>query len=187
MGKRTERTKPDSMAGEVVADMDRMAADVFGKSYREYLELKPTHFKWSRLAPQSVEWLREAYEGLWSVEKVADYLNCEVGEAEECRRRYAMTRKVNAGDGAGEAERLRRALGEWIGMQPGMEELGEAEKRRRAGELALMVANHLFAAGKAGDDIMKLSRELEGAPVEEPRRPSSSPEGPPKWGPQWKD
>ena len=40
---------------------------------------------------------------------------------------------------------------------------GRAEKRRRAGELALIVANHLFAAARAGDDIMKLSKDLEGA------------------------
>lgn len=179
------------MMADRVADMDRMAADVFGKSYREYLELKPTHFKWSRLAPQCVEMLRDAYEGKWSVEKVADYLNSGTDEAEASRRRYAVTRKVNSGEVLGEAERLKRALGEWIGMQPGMEELGEAERRRRAGELALVVANHLFAAGRAGTDLMKLSRELEGESAEDAAKRLPSPKDPPdgtaKWGPQWKD
>jgi hypothetical protein len=69
-----------------------------------------------------------------------------------------------------------------------MEELGEMEKKRRAGELALVVANHLFAAGRAGEDIMKLSKELEGGVADAaPEKRASPREEPPKWGPQWKD
>jgi hypothetical protein len=170
-----------------LADADRLAADVFAKSYREYLELKPTHYRWSRLAPQGVAKLAEAHEQKWSLEKIADHLNCGVGEAEACLRRYVMSMKVNAGDG--EAERLRRALAEWVGMQPGMEDLPDAEKRRRAGELALIVANHLFASASAGEDIMKLSKDLEGAASGQGGSPkvAKSDAEPPKWGPQWKD
>lgn len=165
---------------------DRLAADVFGKSYREFLALKPTHYRWSHLAPQGVALLEEAAERNWSHEKIADFLHCEVEEAAACLRRYKVSRKVNAK--GSEAERLKQALAEWVGMQPGMEDAGEAEKGRRAQELASIVANHLHAAALSQEDFMKLSRELEGAedgagggtaqpPPEEPRR----------WGPQWKD
>ena len=170
-----------------VADADRLAADVFGKSYREYLELKPTHYRWSRLAPLGVAKLGEAHEHKWSLEKIADHLNCGVGEAEDCLRRYIVSKKVNSRDG--EAERLRQALAEWVGMQPGMEDLSDAEKRRRAGELALIVANHLFASARAGDDIMKLSKDQEGGDAGGDGAPKAAkPDAePPKWGPQWKD
>lgn len=174
------------MSPEPIAEADRLAADVFGKSYREYLELKPTHYRWSRLAPQGVERLAEAHEHKWSVEKVADYLNCGAAEAEACLRRYVVSKKVNARDG--EAARLKQALAEWVGLQTGMEELPEPEKRRRAGELALIVANHLFASARAGDDIMKLSKDLEGAAGgEDGSAPSRGDAEPPKWGPRWKD
>jgi hypothetical protein len=175
------------MSAGAIADADRMAADVFARSYRAFLELKPTHYRWSRLAPQGVEILAEAMDHHWSHEKIADHLNCGVEEAAECARRYAVSKKVNAE--ASEAARLRTALAEWVGSQPGLEDLGEAEKRRRAAELALIVANHLFAAGRAGDDIMKLSKDLEGAgEVPKAAKPEggSAPE-PRSWGPQWKD
>lgn len=173
-----------------IADADRMAADVFAKSYREFLELKPTHYRWSRLAPQGVAILAEALDHHWSHEKIADHLNCGVEEAAHCARRYAVSKKVNAA--AGEAARLRTALAEWVGSQPGLEDLGEADKRKRASELALIVANHIFAAASAGDDIMKLSRDLEGSGD---AAGSGKPDGgsagtdrePRSWGPQWKD
>jgi hypothetical protein len=175
------------MSGGPIADADRMAADVFAKSYREFLELKPTHYRWSRLAPQGVEILAKAADHHWSHEKIADHLNCGVEEATQCARRFAVSKKVNAE--AGESARLRKALGEWVGGQPGMEDLGEAEKRKRAAELALIVANHLFAAARAGEDIMKLSMELEGsseAPGDGKKLGGDARESP-KWGPQWKD
>jgi hypothetical protein len=178
------------MSGGPIADIDRMAADVFARSYREYLELKPTHYRWSRLAPQGVEILAEALDRHWSHEKIADHLNCGVEEAAECARRYAMSRKVNAE--SSEADRLRTALAEWVGAQPGLEDMGEAEKRKRASELAFIVANHLFAAARAGDDIMKLSKDLEGsghAPkAAKPDVGKSERDAQPRsWGPQWKD
>jgi hypothetical protein len=164
---------------------DRLAADVFGKSYREYLALKPTHYRWSHLAPQGVGLLEEAADRNWSNEKIADFLHCDVEEAAACLRRYKVSRKVNAKES--EAERLKQALAEWVGMQPGMEDAGEAEKRRRAGELSLIVANHLHAAALAREDLMKLSRELEGAEERAEKAAEPPPEEPKRWGPQWKD
>lgn len=172
------------MRAGAIAAADRMAADVFGKSYREFLALKPTHYRWSHLAPQSVAWLEEAREHNWSPEKIADYLHCEVWEAERSLRRYTVSKKVNSMPG--EAERIRQALVEWVGMQPGMEDLPEAEKRKRADELAIIVSNHLFAAASAGEDIMKLSKDLEGGKPEAEGRGKPAQEGQ-GWGPQWKD
>lgn len=170
-----------------LAATDRIAADVFGKSYREFLAIKPTHYRWSHLAPQSVAWLGTAVEFKWSPEKIADYLNCEVGEAEDCLRRFIVSKKVNSIPD--EAGKLRQALVEWVGMQSGMEDLPEAEKHRRAGELALIVANHLFAAADSHADIMKLSKELEGeaSPAAEKGKPAQASDENPNWGPQWKD
>ena len=101
-----------------------------------------------------------------------------------------MSKKVNAEPG--EAARLRKALAEWVGSQPGLEDADEAEKRRRAAGLARIVSNHLFAAVSAGDDIMKLSKDLEG---EGDLSGGGKPKGgsrednpqPRKWGPQWKE
>lgn len=175
------------MRSGILAASDRIAADVFGKSYREFLAIKPTHYRWSHLAPQSVAWLETAVEFKWSPEKIADYLNCEVEEAKACLRRFIVSKKVNSIPG--EAGKLRQALAEWVAMQPGMEDLPEAEKNRRAGELALIVANHLFAAADSQEDIMKLSKDLEGeaSPEAEKRKPSQGSAESPKWGPQWKD
>ena len=38
---RRRRGARRGMSGDRIADADRLAADVFGKSYREFLELKP--------------------------------------------------------------------------------------------------------------------------------------------------
>ncbi|HLP40333.1 MAG TPA: hypothetical protein VK465_02395 [Fibrobacteria bacterium] len=173
------------MSGPMSAD-DRMIADVFAKSYREYLEIRPTHYRWTHLAPQSLEVLREAEECNWSLEKIADYLHCEVEEAEGCLRRYVVSKKVNARDT--ESLRLRQALAEWVGTQPGGEELVEKERWEKAGELAAIVANHIHAAALAGEDFMKLSKDLEPEDVSSgPGRGQSPDQGGRTWGPQWKD
>jgi hypothetical protein len=172
-------TSPQPMALE-----DRYAADVFRKSYRRYLELKPTHYRWSHLAPQSVGHLQEAVDRHWSVEKLADYLHCQPDEAAACLKRYIMSKKTNAKPTT--AARLRQAVSEWIG---GVAEVDEKTRERMADELARMVGNQLFLAARAKEDLAALSRELEGeesgsAPASPPA-PAGDP--PPKWGPQWKD
>jgi Lon protease-like protein len=163
---------------------DRLAADVFRKSYREYLEIKPTHYRWSHLAPQGVEDLRKAEEGHWSDEKLADYLHCDAEEAAACRKRYLMSKKINAAEDS--AERLRRAVYEWIGD---VTEVDDSTRKRLAGELARMVGNQLFVAAQANEDFMELSRSLAEADPAAPGKPGSAQEGgePAKWGPQWKD
>ena len=165
-----------------------MAADVFQKSYRRFLELKPTHYRWSHLAPQSVGHLQESCDKHWSVEKLADYLHCDAEAAAACLRRFNMSKKVNAKDTT--AGRLRQAVFEWIGD---VADLEESAKRKLADDLAKMVGNQLFLAAQAQEDLLKLSRELEGkeesaAPKDKAKgAPPSSEGAPPKWGPQWKD
>lgn len=162
---------------------------MFRKSYRRYLELKPTHYRWSHLALQSVGHLQEACDRNWSVEKLADYLHCDAAEAAACLRRFNMSKKVNAKDTT--AGRLRQAVFEWIGE---VADLEESAKRKLADELAKLVGNQLFLAAQAQEDLLNLSRELEGDEAESAPPSAKAPgasapagEAPPKWGPQWKD
>jgi hypothetical protein len=163
---------------------DRLAADVFLKSYRQFLALKHTHYRWSHLAPQSVGHLQEAVDGHWSVEKLADYLHCEPDEAEACLKRFNMSKKVNAKDTT--AGRLREAVFEWIGE---VADLDEKTRRKLADDLAKKVGNQLYVAARANEDLLKLSMELEGKEALDSPVPKEKPaaEAPPKWGPQWKD
>ena len=103
---------------------DRLVADVFQKSYREYLALKPIHYRWSKLAPQSIGFLDEANGQNWSSEKIADYLNCSPEEAEASLRRYRVSQKVNSHNST--PERIREAFFEWLG---GVVDLDEKAKR----------------------------------------------------------
>ncbi len=179
------------MAGSLIPELqDRLAADVFQKSYRQYLALKPTHYRWYELAPQSVRHLQEAEDRHWSVEKIADYLHCEPEEAAACQRRFIMSKKVNAKDTT--AARIRQGFFEWIG---GVMELDEKAKENLAVELSQIVANQLYGAALAHEDLMKLSLALEGkegkgeeaGKVAAPKPPVSKDGPPSQWGPQWKD
>lgn len=162
---------------------DRLAADTFGTSYRAFLALKPTSYRYNRLAPQGAALTGRAVDEHWSDEKLADYLNCDPAEAAACRKRYLMSKKINAPEQS--AERFRKAVFEWIGD---VAEIDDATRKRLAQDLARLVGNQLFVAAQAGEDIMELSRALtdEEPP---PAKPSAAgPSGdPPKWGPQWKD
>lgn len=173
------------MVAAVPSRDDRLAADVFGKSYREYAGLKASgSYRWTHLAPQGVEEVRRALEGHWSDEKLADYLHCDAPEAAACRKRYLMSQKINAPEDA--AERLRRAVYEWIAD---VAEMDDATRKRLAGELGRLVGNQLYVAAQAREDFMELSRRLaEDEPPAPAAREPGSPDGaPPKWGPQWKD
>ena len=160
---------------------DKLAADAFGKSYREFLALKPTHVRWSKLAPQAVLYLREAQERHWSMEKLSDYLHGTAEEAEVCFRRFVMSKQVNEREGT--AERIRQAFFEWTGR------FSEDEKEREhyARELALLVANQLHSAALSGEELDRISLDLEGAGQEPGKESGKPPEEPRKWGPQWKD
>jgi hypothetical protein len=163
---------------------DRLAADTFAASYRSFLELKPVSYRWNRLAPQGAAYVGQAEAEKWSDEKLADYLNCDPGEAAACRKRYLMSKKINTPERS--AERFRRAAYEWIGE---VAELDDATRRQLAKELARLVGNQLFVAAQAGEDVMELSRAL----AEGEDGPSGGSEGAapaeerPKWGPQWKE
>ncbi len=164
-----------------------MAADVFRKSYRQFLALKPAHYRWNHLAPQSVGHIQEAVDKHWSVEKLADYLHCDPDEAEACLRRFHMSKKVNAKDTT--AGRVREAVFEWMAEVAGVADLDEKTRRKLADDLAKMLGNQLFVAAQANEDLLKLSMELEGKEAVGAAVPKEKPSGeaPPKWGPQWKD
>ena len=169
---------------DAVSLADRLAADVFQKSYRRFLALKPTHYRWNHLAPQSVAHIQESLDKHWSAEKLADYLHCAPDEAEACLRRFNMSKKVNAKDST--AGRLREAVFEWMGD---VADLDEKTRRKLADDLAKLVGNQLFMAARAQEDLLKLSMELEGKEADDAATPKEKPTGeaPPKWGPQWKD
>jgi hypothetical protein len=161
---------------------DRLAADAFGKSYREFLELKPTHVRWSKLAPQALEFLQEAHDRKWSMEKLGDYLHGTAEEAELCLRRYVMSKKVNARENP--AERIKEAIFEWTAR------FGDDDKERAAWarELSMMIANQLHAAALSKQELLQVSLELEGVSAEpEAPSPEARQDEPRKWGPQWKD
>ncbi len=163
---------------------ERIAADVFQKSYREFMILKPTNYKWYHLAPQSVSYLAEAQEKQWSTEKIGDYLHCDIEEAEACNRRYQMSKRVN--DKATTAGRLHQTFVEWIGE---ITELDEKTKNILATDLSKRVANQLYSAALSKEDLMSVSLNMEGFPKSaEIQKPlSGQAEAAAKWGPQWKD
>ena len=175
-------------AGGPIPLVDRLAADALGKSYREFLTLKPTHYRWSHLAIQAVEYLDQAHEGQWSMEKLADYLNCPVEEAESCLRRFVMSKRVHNKEGT--ATRIKQSIFEWTGR---FSELGERERERCAAELSLLVGNQLFAAVRADEAMDSIAKELEGPSAEEVAAASAEQkkrekiEEARRWGPQWKD
>lgn len=180
---------------EIISPEERLAADTFGAAYRAFLELKPVSYRWGRLAPQGAAYVGQAVEEKWSDEKLADYLHCDPPEAAACRKRYLMSKRINAPAAA--AERFRRAAYEWIGE---VAELDDATRKRLARDLARLVGNQLFVAAQAGDDVMELSRALaedDALPSDDAEPPGGGPRampGPeaepgekPSWGPQWKD
>jgi len=172
-------------SASVISLEDRVAADVFGKSYREVLLLKENQYRWSHLAPQSVAHLQESCDRNWSADKLGDYLHCDAVEAEACRRRFIMSKKVNGKPTT--AARLRQAAFEWIGE---VAELDDATRNRLAEDLSRMIGNQLFVAAQAGEDLRDISAELEGAKAGEEAPPGSPPSdggSSAKWGPQWKD
>ena len=175
---------------QVIPLEERLAADTFAASYRAYLELKATSYRWSRLAPQGAAFVGQAIDEKWSDEKLSDFLHCDPEEAAACRKRYIMSKKINAPSAS--ADRFRRAVFEWIGE---VAELDDASRKRLARDLALLVGNQLFVAAQAGEDVMELSRALAeddraSSDLETPpAKPTNGepPEKPSQWGPQWKD
>ncbi len=168
----------------IISLQDRLIADVFQKSYREFLLIKPTHYKWNYLAPQTIEYLKQAQVEFWSIEKVADYLHCEVEEAIDCQRRFSMSQKINSKNTT--ATKIHQGIVEWLG---GIADLDEKTKNNFADELSKILANQLFLAAQGEESLLKVSRDLEGAEdsISLSQNEKEIEDKPKNWGPQWKD
>src|SRR5215217_2524543 len=66
-------------AAEALRDA-RVAADVFGLTYREHAEARGLDYRWRVVAPEAVSNLRRADRERWSAEKLADYLHSDADE-----------------------------------------------------------------------------------------------------------
>ncbi len=155
---------------------DRHAADVFELTYREFAALKPTHYRWSRLAPEAVSVLRRARAETWSAEKLAEYLHCPVDEAQGRLRRYVLSERVN--DMPTSADKIFALFEEWLRPY----ESAPAARKQKARDVVRLLASQLQAAAESGETLDQVAAALEG--VEPPSPPTSER---PAWGPQWKD
>ena len=153
---------------------DRYAADVFGLTYREFAEVKNTHYKWRVIAPAAVENLRKAHAERWSVEKLADYLHGDVEEARQSLKRYVMSEKVNQGNGS--AERIFILFQEWLDRW----EPDARERKILARDLSRLLTSQLQVAVESGENLEEIIQSLEKDPVVPVDRPRQQ-------GPQWKD
>ena len=90
----------------------RLAADVFGLTYREYAASRDEDYRLRLIAPEAVRHLREGRRQFWSTEKLADYLHTDVEEAALRLRRFTLSEHVNAGRDT--PERLSRLFTEWL-------------------------------------------------------------------------
>jgi len=156
---------------------DRYASDVFGLTYREFVEAKAAHYKWRLVAPEAVENLRRAHAEQWSLEKLADYLNSSVEEARQSLRRYIMSEQVNQGQTS--AERIALLFQEWTARW----ESDPRERKLLARDLSRLLSSQLDVAARAGENLEDIVRGLEntGKADKEGR------EGAAAWGPGWKD
>jgi hypothetical protein len=171
-------------SAKAIPPEDRLVADTFGASYRAYLELKPASYRWGHLATQGAAFVGRAIDEKWSEEKLADFLHSDPDEAAACRKRYLMSKKINAP--AASADRFRRAVYEWIGE---VAELDDSMRKRLAQELARLVGNQLFVAAQAGEDVIELSKALAEGEETSPERPAAGAPGEDRsqWGPRWKE
>ena len=158
---------------------DRLAADVFGLTYREFAEVKNTHYKWRVIAPAAVENLRKAHAELWSMEKLADYLHSDVQEARQSLKRYVMSEKVNQGNGS--SERIFILFQEWLDRW----EPDVRERKILARDLSRLLASQLQVAVESGENLEGVILGLE----KDPGPSTGSGTGRPlrEHGPQWKD
>ncbi len=166
---------------------ERLAADVFEKSYREYRALRETEYRWRVVALEAVGYLQQAHARHWSLEKLSDYLHSTPVEAGKALERFVMSNAINSQDNT--PDRIKTGFEQWLRR---FSELGEGERRVAAGELALLVANQLYQAKVAGETLDQVSLELENSLKPDASGPSSiasdpAPPEPPRWGPQWKD
>ena len=158
---------------------DCLMADVFGLTYREFSEVKPTHYKWRLVAPAALENLRRAHSELWSVEKLADHLNSDPEEAGNSLRRYLMSERVNQGRNG--AERISILFQEWLDrFEPDVH-----ERKVLARDLSRLLSSQLYFAAQSGEKLEEIVLALEkmgdGDEFEKDKNGKSP------WGPAWKD
>ena len=164
---------------------DRLAADVFGLTYREYAASRDEDYRLRLIAPEAVRHLREGLQQKWSTEKLADYLHTDNDEAALRLRRFTMSERVNAGRDT--PERLSRLFTEWLARF----DLDESERKELSRDLSRLLSSQLHAAVESGETLQDLIEGLEkakgrdGAASGGPTGAADS--GPKAWGPQWKD
>lgn len=159
----------------------RVAADVFGLTYREHAAARETDYRWRLVAPEAVEHLRRADRERWSSEKLADYLHTDAAEASFRLGRFKMSERVNAG--AGTPQRLNLLFREWLARF----EPDAGERKELARDLSRLLSSQLHRAAEAGETLGDLIDGLEKAEGGDAGGSVPRQEEPRSWGPQWKD
>lgn len=171
----------------------RLAADVFGLTYREYAAARDEDYRLRLIAPEAIRTLGVALRQRWSLEKLADYLHTDTDEAAMRLRRLLMSERVNAGRDT--PERLSRLFAEWLATKNFARDLDEGERKELSRDLSRLLSSQLHVAAESGETLQDL---IDGLEKSEGRGagPSTSSgtgqdrshdSGPRAWGPQWKD
>jgi hypothetical protein len=164
---------------------ERLAADVFGLTYREYAASRDEDYRLRLIAPEAVRTLGASRQQRWSLEKLADYLHTDTDEAAMRLRRFLMSERVNAGRDT--PQRLSRLFAEWLARF----DLDEGERRELSRDLSRLLSSQLHVAAESGETLQDLIDGLEkseGGPGAGPGgKPTPRDEEPRAWGPQWKD
>jgi hypothetical protein len=165
---------------------ERLAADVFGLTYREYEASRGEDYRLRLIAPAAMNHLRASRVELWSTEKLADYLHTDIDEAALRLRRFIMSERVNAGRDT--PERISRLFAEWLARF----DLDERERKELSRDLSRLLSSQLHAAAESGETLDELIAGLEktdgnsgGPSAGKAGGPDDA--GPKPWGPQWKD
>jgi len=171
---------------------DRHIADVFGLPHRVYRERKTSEYRWRVLAPASLQIIEDAVNGLWSVEKTAEWLDAAPQDAALCLRRYRMSKEIELGKDA--AGRIHKAIASWLSQ---FDDLSRERREALAKDLGMTIGNQLDWAAGQGQTLSQVAESLE--PREEEAAETGTQmkietglkrtdeEKPPSWGPQWKD
>jgi hypothetical protein len=159
---------------------DRVAADVFGLTYREHASARDADYRWRVVAPEAVSNLRRAERERWSPEKLADYLHTDAGEASLRLRRFLMSERVNGGENT--PQRLNLLFREWLARF----EPDAGERRELARDLSRLLSSQLHVAAEAGETLADLIDGLEKAEGRTEEKPKAG-DGEKGWGPRWKD
>ena len=164
----------------------RLAADVFGLTYREYAASRDEDYRLRLIAPEAIKYLREGRQQRWSSEKIADYLHTDTNEAHERLRRFTMSERVNVGSDT--PERISKLFAEWLTRF----DLDESERKELSRDLARLLSSQLHTAVESGETLSDVIDGLEkaqgGLASPSTKKPDAGEQLEPRsWGPQWKD